>query len=116
MYSSHDSERQNQLEEGRRTLRLNKPRQAQTRQGGSGKPAAAPKGHEAYLKALEASGANVKVMLVGGEEIVGVIKHSDNYTISLLESGELSATVIFKHDISRFRMIVVASAPSEVTH
>lgn len=115
MYNSHDSERQTQLEEGRRTLRLNKTRTAPARSGNS-KPAASPKGHEAYLKALEASGANVKVMLVGGEEIIGVIKHSDNYTISLLESGELSATVIFKHDISRFRMIVVTSASSEVTH
>src|SRR5437879_1741340 len=56
------------------------------------------KGHEAFLKALETSGADVKVeKMSSGEIITGKIKHSDKYTITVRQVGceEVLNRVIF---------------------
>jgi sRNA-binding regulator protein Hfq len=67
-----------------------------------------PKGHEAYLKALEASGATVTIeKMSSGEQISGQIKTSDKFTISVkvfVQGGDSYITrVLFKHDVSEFR-------------
>ncbi len=68
-----------------------------------------PKGHEAFLKALEASGATVIVEMSDGSSLTGTIKHSDKYTISLKVSkerekgdGAYQVYVVFKHSIVLF--------------
>jgi sRNA-binding regulator protein Hfq len=63
----------------------------------------APKGHEAFLEALKTSGASVHFEKVSGDTLDGVIKHSDKYTISVID-GALTR-VLFKHDISEFSAI-----------
>ncbi|WKZ86373.1 RNA chaperone Hfq [Ralstonia pickettii] len=66
------------------------------------KPANAAKGHEAFLKALETSGASISVLMASdGESIVGRVKTSDKFTVSL-ETND-GTWVVFKHDISRFK-------------
>jgi sRNA-binding regulator protein Hfq len=70
-----------------------------------------PKGHEAFLKALEASGAPVTFEKVSsGEKITGSIKHSDKYTISVLCDN--ATRVLFKHDISEFQASFPDRKPS----
>jgi sRNA-binding regulator protein Hfq len=65
------------------------------------KSANAPKGHEAFLKALEASGQIVSFEKASsGERVVGKIKTSDKYTISVIT--EAGTRVLFKHDVSEF--------------
>lgn len=70
------------------------------------KKPAAPKGHEAFLKALEQAGAKIHVTLLSGDVMRGVLKHSDKYTISLrvdnAEDGTYQVYVIFKHAIETF--------------
>lgn len=68
-----------------------------------------PKGHEAFLKALEAAGAVVNVSLIASPDAApmkGTIKHSDKYTISLKvnrpNGGGYQVFVIFKHAIESF--------------
>lgn len=68
-----------------------------------------PKGHEAFLKALEAAGAVVNVSLATSSDappMKGTIKHSDKYTISLKvdrpNGGGYQVFVIFKHAIECF--------------
>lgn len=74
------------------------------------------KGHEAFLKALELSGAEVEVQKVDGTIYRGRIKHADKYTMTIhvTHVGHLDDNtsptpaidprdhVIFKHDISEF--------------
>ena len=68
----------------------------------------APKGHEAFLKALEASNAVVLFeKSSSGEKVTGKIKCSDKYTISVQvplpnETDKYITRVLFKHDISEF--------------
>lgn len=68
----------------------------------------APKGHEAFLKALEVAGAVINVALATSPDATpmkGTIKHSDKYTISLKVShpdGGYQVFVIFKHAIECF--------------
>jgi sRNA-binding regulator protein Hfq len=72
------------------------------------KPIATPKGHEAFLKALEAAGAVVNIALVSSSDappMKGTIKHSDKYTISLKvdrADGSYQVFVVFKHAIECF--------------
>lgn len=82
------------------------------------KPAAqsaqAPKGHEAFLKNLEASGATVCFTIrSSGEKVTGLIKASDKYTVSVVQPIEGSdrylTRVLFKHDISEFSPVIVPS-------
>lgn len=82
------------------------------RQGGTPRPpfvnprpkkaTPAPKGHEAFLKALEASSSTVYFEKASsGNVVVGTVKCSDKYTVSVIdESGQ--TRVLFKHDISEF--------------
>lgn len=74
------------------------------------KPAGAPKGHEAFLKALETSGAEIEIEKCDGNKIRGFVKHSDKYTVSVRceaapGSGIFKDRVIFKHDISEFSAV-----------
>jgi sRNA-binding regulator protein Hfq len=63
-----------------------------------------PKGHEAFLKALEQSCAVVSFEKIGsGEVFSGTVKHSDKFTVSV--QIEDCVRVIFKHDISEFSTI-----------
>lgn len=66
----------------------------------------APKGHEAFLKGLENSAVNVEfVMASSGEKVIGVVKTSDKYTVSVMQyrpDGSYKTRVLFKHDISEF--------------
>lgn len=92
------------------------------------KTSAAPKGHEAFLKALETSGTDVKVeKKSSGDILIGKIKHSDKYTVTLqvpAAPGEAGGPagyvnrVIFKHDISEFSALQarpeVMAAPDAV--
>lgn len=71
------------------------------------KSAAAPKGHEAFLKALENAQAIVTIAMLNDPEstMKGTIKHSDKYTISLKvdrEDGSHQVFVLFKHAIESF--------------
>lgn len=65
-------------------------------------PKVSSKGHEAFLKALEASGATVTFDKASSDtSVVGKIKHSDKYTVSVVTEGGITR-VLFKHDISEF--------------
>lgn len=74
------------------------------------KPTPKTTGHESFLKALESSGATIEIEKISsGEKIVGKIKASDKYTVSLRVphvagdwEGPYDTRVIFKHDISEF--------------
>jgi sRNA-binding regulator protein Hfq len=66
------------------------------------KPKAAPSGHQAFLKALQDSGAEIEVHLLDTDEVlVGKIRAADAFTISLEVKGV--AEVVFKHAIQRFK-------------
>lgn len=75
------------------------------------------KGHEAFLKALEQSGATVEFEKASsGEKVIGKIKTSDKYTVSLAvptgEGEQYVTRVLFKHDISEFSTISRIVAPT----
>jgi sRNA-binding regulator protein Hfq len=80
-----------------------------------------PSGHEAFLKALESSNATVEVEKASsGDKIVGKIKASDKYTVSLRcpltpgdWEGPYQTRVIFKHDISEFSPIIQSGTSVE---
>lgn len=82
-----------------------------------------PSGHEAFLKALESSNATVEVEKASsGDKIIGKIKASDKYTISLRVpntpgdyEGPYATRVIFKHDISEFTPLISVSDKSAGT-
>lgn len=66
-----------------------------------GKSKTTPTGHEAYLKALETSGATVTFEKAStGQIVIGSIKTSDKYTVSI-QTPE-GTRVLFKHDLSEF--------------
>lgn len=72
-----------------------------------------PTGHEAYLKALETSGAMVAFEKAStGQVVVGPIKTSDKYTISV--QTEFGTRVLFKHDLSEFFVAAPIAAAKEV--
>jgi RNA chaperone Hfq len=107
--NTYDQERTEQLREGARLARHDDTSVPSSRTRLSinparrpAKAAAAPKGHEAFLKALHESGAEIAVYCLDMEApIVGKIRATDKYTISLDVRG--SAEVIFKHAIQRFK-------------
>lgn len=85
------------------------------RNNGRGKQqqASQPKGHEAFLKGLETSGARISLeKMSSGEVITGRIKTSDKYTVSVSvgEGDDVTTRVIFKHDISEFRALTPTPA------
>lgn len=98
----------------RRTLHVVRP---------AGEKRAAPRnidkrplqGHEAFLKALQLSNADVVIeKLSSGHVYYGRVKHSDKFTVTLNVTGidkceghgrevvKAADRVIFKHDISEF--------------
>lgn len=89
------------------------PRATLTMPARRARTALAPKGHEAFLKALEAAGATVLVEKVGGCQVVGVLRHSDKYTVTLRTAynGGTRDRVLFKHDISEFSALTPRKAP-----
>lgn len=73
------------------------------------KPKGAPTGHEAFLKALHESGAQIAVYLLDEDApLTGKIRAADKYTISLEVAGDTH--VIFKHAIQRFKPLPRARA------
>lgn len=69
------------------------------------------KGHEAFLKALELSGADVVIEKISsGAKMTGRIKHSDKFTVTL-RSDDGIERVIYKHDISEFYTTTPRSDP-----
>lgn len=92
------------LQEGAGDIRTSKTSFTPNKQ--SFKKEAKPKGHEAFLKALETSGAEICVEFldsIPGDPVflIGIVKHSDAYTISLDTCGGYTE-VIFKHAIRKF--------------
>lgn len=94
------------------------------------KSGSTPKGHEAFLKGLELSGAEIMIEKCDGVKIKGVVKCSDKYTISIreelslieqtIQSAKYRDRVIFKHDISEFSALTprapVADSKTEEGH
>lgn len=76
-----------------------------------------PEGHEAFLKMLEVSKAEIKITTLDGGVFQGVVRHSDKYTISI-KDGEKGTVVFFKHGIEQFEPIEPApnKEKSEVRH
>jgi sRNA-binding regulator protein Hfq len=117
--------RRQQAEEGRRmaeaektvqrpTLKLAPRGQVPTRAARDAAPTVKAKGHEAFLKALQLSHADVVIEKMNGDVYYGKIKHSDKFTVTInvvriqrqnvpgVEITEAYDRVIFKHDISEF--------------
>lgn len=114
MFGNHNLEsvRREQIAEGSRMAReegaMPVIHRQQPRAGNKypAKAKGAPKGHEAFLKQLETSGAQVLFEKMNGEEIMGTIKCSDKYTVTVRdtqEDGSVYERVLFKHDLSEFR-------------
>ncbi len=98
---NNDQIRQDQITTSRNIIRLNSGNKRERESSGSRKGKAPLKGHEAFLKALEVSGATVFFEKASsGVTIEGVVKHSDKYTVSV-QCGD-QTRVLFKHDISEF--------------
>lgn len=92
----HDDQR-----DAARTMEGGAPFRAYSSRPKVAKSKIAPKGHEAFLKALESSGAIVTFDIASsGNYFAGPIKTSDKYTVSIQEEG--GTRVLFKHDISSF--------------
>ena len=68
-----------------------------------------PQGHEAHLKMLEASKAVIRITLLDGSDVTGVVRHSDSYTISIKPEGK-GTIVYFKHGIESFEPLDPAPA------
>lgn len=95
----------------RRTLSVARPGmrpagQAPRRPTGTAARVTTPlKGHEAFIKALEFSGAIAQIEKIStGEKVIGTLKHSDKFTVTIrAKDGDIERDrVIFKHDISEF--------------
>jgi sRNA-binding regulator protein Hfq len=72
------------------------------------KPKNAPTGHQAFLKALQDSGAEIEVYMRDDETVlVGKIRAADAFTISLEVKGWTH--VVFKHAIQQFKPLPRAS-------
>lgn len=68
-------------------------------------------GHEAFLKALEASLTSIELVTMAGETFEGTVKHSDKYTVSIKNLAD-ETRVFFKHAIESFRPL--SAAPESV--
>lgn len=116
-----DEERRAQIEEGRALARNEgAPTNRIPGRIGASRPRtdaaaprkAPPKGHEAFLKALETAGAVIRLEKCDGSIIEGIVRHSDKYTVTMRvfevdfanpDGDKLHRDrVIFKHDVSEF--------------
>ena len=90
---------------------------ARPRTNAAARPGTPLKGHEAFIKALEFSGATAQIEKISsGEKVIGTLKHSDKFTITIRakDGGVERDRVIFKHDISEFCALTPrADAPVE---
>jgi sRNA-binding regulator protein Hfq len=77
-------------------------------------------GHEAFLKALVATGATVMIRLMNSDEpMVGVLKHTDKYTLTVntriqlpdLNEWRALDCVIYKHAIEFFCSLTARPEP-----
>jgi sRNA-binding regulator protein Hfq len=94
MTTQTDSIRAAQTNYGRDQTRRKKPTGAKKLQG-----------HEAFLKNLETTGAEVKIQTQHGDLYTGVVKRSDAYTISVHLIGDVTPRVFFKHSIEFFQPV-----------
>lgn len=69
-----------------------------TSQSGKNRPAEQTFEETKYLKQLIENGTTVRVKMVDGEEVLGVIEYYDQSFIRLTRAG-LPNLFIFKHDI-----------------
>jgi sRNA-binding regulator protein Hfq len=111
---NYDEVRREQQREGRQMAAEERQPMRRHSDRFPSKKKAEPKGHEAFLKALEESGkeqgTKVEVEKMNGVKRVGIVKCSDHYTITLRvpapeESCGFIDWVMFKHDISEFRAL-----------
>lgn len=130
--------RREQAEEGRRLAQQEQRRviglpagtrdtlRAVVATGPTQKEAPKSKGHEAFLKALQGSGADIVVeMISSARTYYGKLRHSDKFTLTVNVTGvrydgdttirpiaEAYDRVLFKHDISEFYTTTAAPAGS----
>lgn len=99
---NNEQARADQISEGRRQLSVpNTTERKYPKPANKPSSKVIPKGHEAFLKALESSSATVTFEKASsGAEIIGIIMHSDKYTVSVFDGQK--TRVLFKHDISEF--------------
>lgn len=72
------------------------------------KAAVKPEGHEMLLKILKDTGKTIKILTHSGQEVIGKIKATDKYTISITTEGGIDAgrqRVFFKNSIECFEPI-----------
>lgn len=79
---------------------LGKRRITVTKGGGHGAPKK-PEGHDAHLKMLIQSDAEIEIEFLDGTMQTGIVKHADKFTISIKIEGE-GTTCFFKHGIRGF--------------
>lgn len=119
--SQADIERQNQINAGRNLSSVNDDREtsvqfpkrrivvnnvkSQLTNGTeqTGKSSFQAKGHDAVLKAAQDRQARV-TFTIDGHKHTGVIVARDRYTISAILDGDDTASVIYKHTISMFKV------------
>jgi hypothetical protein len=130
--------RRQQIEEGRRLAEgerrvISLPGSTKTtvrtpapvNRGTGAAPVSKTKGHEAFLKALQLSGADIVIEKMSGDIYMGKLKHSDKYTLTVnvacIQRAGSDAVdtirepydrVLFKHDISEFYTTTAAPASS----
>ncbi len=94
--------RQEQNRAGREMARSETTNNSSWRVNRPAQKAKKPQGHEAFLKMLETSGAEIElVLLSSGDKVRGVVRHSDKFTVSI-KSGEEGTKVYFKHALESF--------------
>jgi hypothetical protein len=109
----HESEREAQREYGRRVtetdrVSANSTQTTRTVTDASGAfkrraDAKRPAGHEAFLKAIEASGGGIWFRYLDEDPNLvhhGMVKHSDKFTVSIDVQG--ATRVVFKHALRDF--------------
>jgi sRNA-binding regulator protein Hfq len=72
------------------------------------KAPAKPEGHEMLLKILKDTGKTIKILTQSGQEVIGKIKATDKYTISITTEAGADAgrqRVFFKSSIECFEPI-----------
>lgn len=68
------------------------------------KAPAKPEGHEMLLKILKDTGKAIQIVTTSGNQVVGKIKASDKYTVSIM-SDDGRQRVFFKSSIECFEPI-----------
>lgn len=113
-----DIERENQINAGRTfasveepvvhrprriTINTNVDNKPQQNFNSNNKQGFQAKGHDAVLKAAQDRQARV-TFTIGDKQYTGVIIARDRYTISAILDGDDTASIIYKHVISMFKV------------